>query len=51
MPGLACVVTMLFTSLGHAADLTGLWFDPAESGWGLSLARQGGTTFAVLFVW
>ena len=54
MRWLACVVTMLFMSLSHAQlppDLTGLWFDPAESGWGLTLAQQGRTTFAVLFVY
>jgi len=40
---------------GHAAamspDPTGLWYDPAESGWGLMVAQQGGTGFAVLFVY
>jgi hypothetical protein len=32
-------------------DPTGLWYDPAESGWGLTLAQQGDTVFAVLFVY
>ncbi len=32
-------------------DVTGLWFDPGESGWGLTLADQGQTVFAVLFVY
>ena len=41
---------------GHAnaalsPDPTGLWYDPAESGWGLSVAQQGETSFAVLFVY
>ena len=32
-------------------DPTGLWLDPAESGWGMSLAQQGDTVFATLFVY
>jgi hypothetical protein len=32
-------------------DPTGLWYDPAESGWGLAVAQQGGEAFAVLFVY
>lgn len=34
----------------ESANATGLWFDPAEPGWGLSLAQQGDTVFAVLFI-
>lgn len=33
------------------ADPTGLWYNPAESGWGLTVAKQGGVAFAVLFVY
>jgi len=54
MRWLACLGTTLFAGFGHAAltpDPTGLWFDPAESGWGLTLAQQGDTAFAVLFVY
>ncbi|HUI99488.1 MAG TPA: serine protease [Usitatibacter sp.] len=28
-----------------------LWWDPAESGWGLAIAHQGDTLFAVLFTY
>jgi hypothetical protein len=39
----------------HAAamspDPTGLWYDPAQSGWGLTLAQQGDKAFGVLFVY
>lgn len=28
-----------------------LWWNPAESGWGLNLTQQGGTLFATLFVY
>src|SRR5687767_6085653 len=30
---------------------TDMWFDPAESGWGLNLIHQGDTLFATLFVY
>lgn len=33
------------------ADPTGLWYNPAESGWGLTVAKQGDVAFAVLFVY
>jgi hypothetical protein len=32
-------------------DATDMWFDPAESGWGLNLIHQGNTLFATLFVY
>jgi len=36
---------------GMAPDPTGLWYDPSESGWGLTLEQQDTTIFAVLFVY
>jgi hypothetical protein len=51
---LAVVASAFCCGLSTAAmdpDPTGLWFDPAESGWGLTLAQQGDTVFAVLFVY
>src|SRR5689334_23573685 len=35
----------------QARDATGMWYDPAESGWGLNLIHQGNTLFATLFVY
>ena len=32
-------------------DPTGLWFDPNQPGWGLEVAQQGETAFAVLFTY
>ncbi len=32
-------------------DPTGMWYDPAQPGWGLSLTQQGETIFAALFVY
>lgn len=37
------------TSFG--TDYTDLWFNPAESGWGVNLIQQHGTIFATLFVY
>jgi hypothetical protein len=36
---------------GMSPDPTGLWFDPAESGWGLSLVQRDDTIFALLLVY
>jgi hypothetical protein len=38
-------------SIPAAADTTGFWFDPAQPGWGLNIAEQDGTAFAVLLVY
>ena len=32
-------------------DVSDLWWNPSESGWGLNLAQQGDTAFATLFVY
>ena len=32
-------------------DPTGLWYNPAESGWGLTVEQQNATMFVVLFVY
>jgi hypothetical protein len=45
---LACGVC---NAAAMSPDPTGLWLDPAESGWGLSLAQQGDVVFATLFVY
>jgi hypothetical protein len=36
---------------GMISDPTGLWFDPAQPGWGLEVAQQGETAFAVIFTY
>ena len=36
---------------GMSPDPTGLWFDPAESGWGLSVVQRDDTIFALLLVY
>jgi hypothetical protein len=32
-------------------DATGLWFDPAQPGWGLEVVQQANTGFAVIFTY
>ena len=32
-------------------DATGLWINPEESGWGISLVHQGNTLFGLLYVY
>jgi len=59
--GLHSLRAAIATTLGlvaagaHAApmtpDPTGMWYDPAQPGWGLSVTQQGDTVFAVLFVY
>ena len=52
---IACLACALASShaavAGIAPNPTGLWYDPAESGWGLTVAQQGEKLFAVLFVY
>ena len=47
----ACAIAAAHATAAMTPDPTGLWYDPAESGWGIALAQQGDTAFAVLFVY
>jgi hypothetical protein len=57
--GLACnyegtfggVVTTAPSRAGMSPDPTGVWFNPSESGWGLTLTQQGANVFAALFAY
>jgi hypothetical protein len=49
--GALVALTSLACEAAAAPDPTGLWYDPAESGWGLTVAKQGDVAFAVLFVY
>ena len=33
------------------SDATDIWFDPAESGWGIALSQHGGTLFGVWYTY
>ena len=39
------------SATSFSTDFTDLWFNPAESGWGVNLIQQGNTIFATLFVY
>jgi hypothetical protein len=50
------LAALAFTAtLAHAAvpspDMTGLWYNPSESGWGASIAQQGEVLFVTLFIY
>ncbi len=51
LAGMACVLASAHARAAISPDPTGLWYDPAESGWGLSISQQGDKLFAVLFVY
>jgi len=48
---LACMLAAGRAPAAIGPDPTGLWYDPDESGWGLSISQQGDKLFAVLFVY
>jgi hypothetical protein len=47
--GCADLATSAYLSNAEGAPVTNLWWNPAESGWGLNLNQQGDTVFATLF--
>lgn len=40
-----------FTTTTSPSPLTGLWFNPAEPGWGISITQHGGTIFAAWYTY
>ena len=52
---LACLAALAgapcFADTPFSMDVSDLWWDPNESGWGINLAQQGDTVFATLFVY
>lgn len=49
----ALIAAWLLADLAHAmvTDFSDLWWNPAESGWGMQLVRGGDATFATMFVY
>ena len=37
------------SATSFAPDISGLWWNPVESGWGVNLIQQGSTIFATFF--
>jgi len=48
---LAAVLAMPARADNTAVDYSDLWWNPAHSGWGLGLQRQGDVMFATLFIY
>ena len=46
-----CAVVLPVLATPQNRDVTDMWFDPAESGWGVNFIHQGNTLFATLFVY
>lgn len=49
---LACLLAcqaLAFSQSGE--DITDLWWNPAESGWGMNVIQQGDTSFVTMFVY
>ncbi len=49
---LSCVLALSFaTNAAYATNFQDLWWNPAESGWGVNVNQQGDTIFATWFVY
>jgi hypothetical protein len=48
---LASLMPWLANAFPMTPDPTGMWYDPNQPGWGLSVTQQGGTAFVVLFAY
>ena len=51
LDAIASALSATTTAPLSGSNYTGLWWNPAESGWGLSLNHQGDTVFAALFTY
>jgi hypothetical protein len=54
MLGLAALLAVFIASPARAAsgyDVSDVWWNPAESGWGLELTQHGDTAYATLYVY
>ena len=47
--GVSALVVAAFDAL--PSNYTALWYNPAESGWGIGVSHQGNTVFAILFTY
>jgi hypothetical protein len=47
----ACGLALPAAATTSGTDYTDVWFNPAESGWGINLIQQGSTLFATMFVY
>ena len=49
--GFALVVALLFAPLARAANYTDIWWNPSESGWGMTLSHHNDQIFGVWYVY
>ena len=47
----ACGISSSAWATTASIDYTDIWFNPAESGWGINIIQQGATLFATIFVY
>jgi hypothetical protein len=48
---LFAIIATCAASGGAASNYTDLWYNPAQSGWGVNIVQHGDTAFATLFVY
>jgi hypothetical protein len=48
---IACGFSMPASASTSGIDYTDIWYNPAESGWGINIIQQGATLFATVFVY
>lgn len=48
---LACGFSLPASATTSSIDYTDIWYNPAESGWGINIIQQGATLFATIFVY
>jgi hypothetical protein len=51
LAAMLCAAAFSAVATPQPRNATDMWFDPAESGWGLNLIHQGDTLFGTLFVY
>src|SRR2546423_11925274 len=44
-------ITSLLCTVAAATDLTDLWWNPGESGWGMNVAHQSNVLFLTFFLY
>lgn len=48
---LACICLLLLPAISHAQNYSDIWYNPNESGWGLTIADHNSQLFAVWFTY
>jgi len=51
LEAIAAALSATTPGASSSSNYTGLWWNPSESGWGVSLNHQGDTVFAALFTY